>query len=374
MRFTGMIMILSIRKQESVLEINWHNGITTTLPFIWLRDIDPIGFHPETLERVFDLTTIDIVSLVPDDIEFDQSGLFLLWPETQQRSFFCNQLLLQYGNQGQLEDPADVPYHCWFSHFEPNVYAAKRLANESGLNAMLMSLKRDGIVIVNDLEGAFAGEAIGNFIGFKRETNFGIMFEVENKQQPNNLAYTAIELPLHTDLSNQELPPGYQFLHCIKNDAQGGESVLADGFAIAEALKAEDSAKFNLLCQHKMPFRFQDESCDIRFEHPLITEEKGVINNFIFNAHIAQSIPYAQGNCLQYYQAYQHLMHRIRDPQYALQLKLKAGEMFVFDNRRILHGRKAFNPATGARHLRGFYIDKGEVNSKIRMLAKALEN
>ena len=44
----------------------WHNGTTTTLPFIWLRNIDPIGLHQETLERVFDLTTINIESLVPD--------------------------------------------------------------------------------------------------------------------------------------------------------------------------------------------------------------------------------------------------------------------------------------------------------------------
>jgi gamma-butyrobetaine dioxygenase len=34
---------------------------------------------------------------------------------------------------------------------------------------------------------------------------------------------------------NQELPPGYQFLHCIANEAAGGGSVFADGVAMAEA-------------------------------------------------------------------------------------------------------------------------------------------
>ncbi|WP_370693691.1 TauD/TfdA family dioxygenase [Oceanobacter sp. 3_MG-2023] len=41
---------------------------------------------------------------------------------------------------------------------------------------------------------------------------------------PVNLAYTAIALPLHTGLANQEIPPGYQFLHCLANESQGAES------------------------------------------------------------------------------------------------------------------------------------------------------
>jgi hypothetical protein len=41
-----------------------------------------------------------------------------------------------------IKDPADVPYHCFFSHFEPSVYAVKHLANESGLNEMLMSFPK----------------------------------------------------------------------------------------------------------------------------------------------------------------------------------------------------------------------------------------
>ena len=54
--------------------------------------------------------------------------------------------------------------------------------------------------------------------------------------------------------------------------------------------------------------------------------------------------------------------------------KLQAGEMVVFDNRRILHGRDAFDPSTGHRLLKGFYVDRGEFDSKIRMLAYATDH
>jgi len=31
-----------------------------------------------------------------------------------------------------------------------------------------------------------------------------------------------------------ELPPGYQFLHCLVNSANGGDSSAVDGFAVAD--------------------------------------------------------------------------------------------------------------------------------------------
>ena len=46
------------------------------------------------------------------------------------------------------------------------------------------------------------------------------------------LAQRSLALPLHTDLPNQELVPGYQFLHCYRNSASGGESLFADGFRV----------------------------------------------------------------------------------------------------------------------------------------------
>ena len=69
-----------------------------------------------------------------------------------------------------------------------------------------------------------------------------------------------------------------------------------------------------------------------------------------------------------YYKAYRKFMAATRDPADTIAFKLNAGDMVVFDNRRVLHGRQAFNPATGHRLLRGFYIDRGEIDSRIRKL------
>ncbi len=44
--------------------------------------------------------------------------------------------------------------------------------------------------------------------------------------------------------------------------------------------------------------------------------------------------------------------------------------MVIFDNSRVMHGRAAFDANSGERHLRGYYIERNEVDSRIRVLAR----
>jgi len=62
------------------------------------------------------------------------------------------------------------------------------------------------------------------------------VFDVKSKPQADSAAYTAVNLPPHSDLPTREWQPGVQFLHCLVNDATGGESVFVDGFAIGEPM------------------------------------------------------------------------------------------------------------------------------------------
>jgi len=214
--------------------------------------------------------------------------------------------------------------------------------------------------------------ALAERIGFLRRTNFGTTFEVVNRPDPNNLAYTAEHLPLHTDLPNQEVPPGYQFLHCIANEAKGGGSIFADGFAIAEDLRAEDPDAFALLSSVPIPFRFHDAEADIRVRRPVVTlDGDGRLAEIRYNAHIAAAFDMPADIMAGYYRAYRTYMERTRRQDYVVSLKLEAGEMVVFDNRRILHGRERFDPNTGYRHLHGCYVDRGEFASRLRVLARA---
>ena len=62
----------------------------------------------------------------------------------------------------------------------------------------------------------------------------------------------------------------------------------------------------------------------------------------------------------QYYDAYRRLYHRIEAAP-AIKHRLQPGEMAVFNNRRMLHGRHGFRQRGGARrHLRGCYVNIDE--------------
>lgn len=93
----------------------------------------------------------------------------------------------------------------------------------------------------------------------------------------------------------------------------------------------------------------------------------------VFNAHLADIPDMPNERLHDFYSAYRDLMKRIRNPKYAIHHMLEAGQMVIFDNHRLLHSRTSFDPSTGDRHLRGFYIQDNEVDSRIRLLAKELK-
>ena len=64
-----------------------------------------------------------------------------------------------------------------------------------------------------------------------------------------------------------------------------------------------------------------------------------------------------------FYAAYRRFAAVLREPRFQLKLHLPQGEIVVFDNQRILHGRTAFSSARHARHLRGCYLTRDSVYS-----------
>ena len=357
------------------LDIRWADGTTGSLPYIWLRDTDPSGFHPQTGERTFDLTAVPL-DIAPAHAEIAGNDLLLTWQDADAPSRFDLDWIKANRPGIARHDPADIPLHPWRAELGaggvPRHDAAAIAGTDRGLADWLADTKRFGLSIVTGLaDTTEAGVAIARRVGHLRETNFGLTFEVMSKPDPNNLAYTADALPLHTDLTNQDLPPGYQFLHCLANEAQGGGSTFCDGLAVARDLRDRDPEAFRILSTVTVPFRFHDRDTDIRSRKAVITlDDAGEISEVCFNAHLADILDLDPAVMGGFYRAYQLFMRMTRDPAYGIALRLSAGEMVVFDNRRVMHGREAFDPSTGFRHLHGCYVDRGEWDSRIRVLAR----
>lgn len=365
----------ALRSDTRVVEVSFPNGTQGAFPYIWLKDNDPAGFHPQTHERITDLTAISL-DVTPARVETTDKTLTIHWQGDEHTTEFDLEWLSGHVPGNRTHDPACTGFTHWRSNLGakgiPRARASDILESDEALKDWLRQTQIFGYSIVEGLaDTTEAGMDVARRIGFLRQTNFGVTFEVQSKPNPNNLAYTPIALPLHTDLTNQELPPGFQFLHCLANEAVGGGSLFCDGYAIAEDLRTSDPEAFDLLAKVSVPFRFHDGDTDIRNRKKVINlDEDGQIIEICFNAHLADIFDLEPALMARYYAAYRKFMMMTRSENYLVTLKLKGGEMVVFDNRRVLHGREAFDPQTGFRHLHGCYVDRGEFESRLRVLSR----
>ena len=362
---------MRLTADDTFLTVDWPDGARTRHALQWLRDNDPAGFHPDTQERVFDLLS------VPEDLtlaeaQAEAEAIRLRWADgTETR--LARDWLRAAGRAARHSTLPPVLPESWAADFAerlPRHAGSAVLTEDDALAAWMTDLARWGIAVLEDVPtepGAL--EAVCRRIAHLRETNFGVTFEVRSEPQPINLAYTPIALPLHTDLPNQEMPPGFQFLHTLINSASGGESLFADGLRMAEALRRKAPAHYEILRDVAIPFRFHDGSHDIRYRRPVIREdERGEPVEVNWNAHLADSFDMEPEVTAAYYPAYRAFMALTRDPAYRIALKTRPGELIGFNNRRTLHGRTAFDPASGTRHLRGCYVDWTDLISRLRML------
>jgi gamma-butyrobetaine dioxygenase len=201
---------------------------------------------------------------------------------------------------------------------------------------------------------------VAETFGYVRETNYGRWFEVRAEVNPSNLAYTNLGLQAHTDNPYRDPVPTLQLLACLENSVDGGESLVIDGFKIIERLQQENTLHFDMLSRY--PARFEYSGSDgvrLKAKRPIV--ELGPDGELIAvrfnNRSLAPltDVPFA--DMPDYYAAYRRFAELVEDPSLAVSFKLAPGELFIVDNTRVLHARKAFS-GSGKRWLQGCYADK----------------
>ena len=71
-----------------------------------------------------------------------------------------------------------------------------------------------------------------------------------------------------------------------------------------------------------------------------------------------------------YYRARREFDRLLCAPEFEIRFLLARGDLVMFDNCRLLHGRTGFDPARGMRHLQGCYIDIDGPRSLYRVLRR----
>jgi alpha-ketoglutarate-dependent taurine dioxygenase len=362
----------------STLAIEWSDGTSVEFDSIWLRDNLPEERDAYSGQRV-----IDVTDLPPDprirSATLAEASVLVLWQDEARTSTFALDWLYQQALD-RVRPSVPAP-HPWLegAHLTPQRdFASQPLA---ALQAdprvrldWLTRLLQQGIAFLRAVPANEAGITHAmTLVGRIAETNYGLVFDVRAVPQPENLAYSDLGLGLHTDNPYREPVPGFQALHTLIAAPDGGESLFADGFALAQQLRSSSPQAFAMLTRTAVPFRYRSEHAELYAERPLIElSSAGAITAVHYNSRSIAPLRLAAGECRAYYAAYRRLGDMLREPRYQLRTLLGGGDVVVFDNQRILHGRTGFASAQHPRHLRGCYLTRDSVYGEAALLRRRI--
>ncbi len=365
------------------LAVSWRDGRRARFHAVWLRDNaqDERTRDPRNGQRlvtILDLPAEPTVALAeatpagglrlrfaPDGHETVFDGAWL-----RARIYDDGEGAGAPGAGGALMPDGAEPWDAGLAGRLPTVAFARAACDPEALAAWLDGVRRLGVALMSGVPAeSGAVERVVALFGYVRETNYGRWFDVRAQIDPVNLAYTGLGLQVHTDNPYRDPVPTLQLLHCLADAAEGGESVVVDGFAAAAALRAEWPEDFALLARHSVPFEYRGTGgVYLRAEMPIIElTPEGRLRAVRFNNRSAAAPRLPYDVVPAFYRACRRFAAILERPALEVVFRLCPGDLFIVDNTRVLHGRKAFAGA-GSRHLQGCYADRDGLLSTLAVL------
>jgi gamma-butyrobetaine dioxygenase len=372
----GTAIASRVSATPEALRIEWRAGGASEFASLWLRENMREDRDAVSGQRLVDIADLPAAPRIRT-VRADDGRVHIEWEgEARSAAFELGWLAAQAA--GAAAQRPELERRLWLegARLDPRrdfawVELAAARAEPRVRLEWLTRLAQDGLAFLEAVPcapSAILGAA--SLIGRVAETNYGLLFDVRSVPQPENLAYSDLGLGLHTDNPYREPVPGFQALHALVTSPEGGDSLFADGFALAAHLRESAPEAFRLLTTTPVPFHYRSADAELYAARPLIQLScEGEVAAVHYNNRSirvgAQTVP-------AFYSAYRRFAALLREPRFHLQLKLADGDLVVFDNQRVLHGRTAFTSAKHPRHLQGCYLTRDSVFSEAGLLRRKL--
>lgn len=237
---------------------------------------------------------------------------------------------------------------------------------------VVRELSRTGLAFLHNVpEDPDSIEHITTTIAPIQSTFYGRTFDVRAKPNAENVAYTSASLGLHQDLLYLLSPPRIQILHYMANSCSGGESLFSDTDRVGRMLNylAHHSSIVRSLSKHAIAYGYNaNGSYYQRLRKVLCQTDAGEYLGMWWSPPFQspKGSPNVNRTVVRSHQLLEKLLN---DPDAVYERKMKPGECVLFDNRRVAHGRKAFNAEDGgSRWLRGAYISDEDFKSRLHFM------
>ncbi|KAI1104915.1 hypothetical protein F4804DRAFT_170455 [Jackrogersella minutella] len=347
----------------------------------WLRDgcTCEICKDPDSGQKNFN--TLDI----PSDLELKASmaedgGLDIVWQNDflskgEHKSHYApSQIMPWYRIQKPIScvlwdkeimerDALTIDYDEW-------------MAGKDEFFSGLLQLRTHGLLFLRNVPPSEESVvSIANQIGLIQHTFYGKTWDVRSKPNAENVAYTSSFLGLHQDLLYMAESPRIQILHCLENSCEGGESLFSDGLRVGSLLHnptnpAPVKQDCHYLSQRRISYDYNKGGNVYHYSQTVLNfQRKSIKWSPKFQSSYQQPAPLNEQG-VKLYRKWLAAVGRVRelveDEKYIYQYKMQPGECVLFDNDRILHGRRQFDTAAGNRWLKGTYVAHQTFESKLK--------
>ncbi|XP_005995131.1 gamma-butyrobetaine dioxygenase [Latimeria chalumnae] len=390
-RMTPVIQNVKLLDKEYYVSVQWEDGSQSVYPYVWLRDNCqcPNCFLHSAKARKFLLADLDVNTGIEKVVITNETKISVVWPDQHISEFDADWLyrrnFSKYARKELQEELYMSERQYWGSNLQiPTISFEEVLTNDTVAYKWLTNLRKLGVVLLKGV-GTKQGEVakLAKRIGFLRLTFYGHTWQVEDKVDANNVAYTSGKLSFHTDYPALHYPPGVQFLHCIKQADVGGESELVDGFYVANKLKEQNPEAFSILSSTLVDYTDTgSDYCDFALQSKnriIDVDRNGQVVRINYNNATRDSVFDLPVEQVQpFYAALKELICLMNKPEYKYTYKMEPGDLVTFDNWRLLHGRRSYTSTSAGggntRLLEGAYLDWDEVMSRLRVLKQAVYN
>jgi len=205
------------------------------------------------------------------------------------------------------------------------------------INKILLTLKNDGIVLIDNLKSKNDIIRLSKKIGriyFHPHSNHNGITYINNKGIDNRRVDSGFKnnkLLLHTDRGITEggKPPKYLILYCRTQSRKGGENILSDGYKFIKSIK-----------KYKYLYNYLRNNNKLIYNNGIEIYKKSIIKkikqNYILRIYLDKRVV---KNSL-FYKNIKLISHILYS--HSVKIKLKKNQAIILNNWRWIHGRDSF--------------------------------
>lgn len=347
------------------------DGTEKRFPWLWVRDHSQQEevFHQAARQRLVE--TFELGRLGPADrIEIDGDLLTVAWDGAPESRFTAD-FLANVAPPADAYEVIGTDRPTWdAATVEPLVKVVDHerfLKDDAVLAEALDNIRRYGLVSLRNVPTTVAASReVMERISYIRSSIFGEMWELKSDGKIADTGSTPLEITPHNDGTYNHDAPGLMSLHCLEYNATGGDNVLVDGFRIAEIIRRDHPKAYEVLSRVEIPGQYIGDGAYLVARRPVLRhDEAGHLVQVSFNNHDRAPFALPEPEMSELYEALGVFAGLIQDRANQYAFGQREGDMVIFDNWRLMHGRLAFE---GQRHMVGAYLNREDFESRMRML------